>query len=114
MAPSAWLRRAPALGWAVLIFTLSSRSTLGGMPLFAGADKLIHAAAYAIFAALLLLAGLSGRAALVVAVLYGISDELHQSFVPGRQAELLDAVSDAGGALLTIALWHRHNRTQDK
>lgn len=40
----------------------------------------------------------------VVAVAYGIVDELHQSTVPGRVCSVVDVVSDAMGALLAAAL----------
>jgi VanZ family protein len=44
--------------------------------------------------------------ALLVTVVYGISDEFHQSFVPGREASVYDVVTDAIGALAgTIACW---------
>ncbi|MEM9861948.1 MAG: VanZ family protein [Myxococcota bacterium] len=35
----------------------------------------------------------------LIAVLFGLSDELHQAFVPGRTAELLDLVADGLGAV---------------
>ena len=37
--------------------------------------------------------------AVVLSVLYGISDELHQFFVPGRYSELMDLSYDAMGAI---------------
>jgi VanZ family protein len=37
---------------------------------------------------------------LVATVGYGLLDELHQSFVPGRVASLVDVASDASGAWL--------------
>ncbi len=37
----------------------------------------------------------------LICVLYGISDEVHQSFVPHRQVEVMDVVCDGLGALLT-------------
>jgi len=49
----------------------------------------------------------SSRWAWVLAVLYALTDEFHQSFVPGRHPSLLDVlVFDAAGA--AIALWFRH------
>jgi VanZ family protein len=36
----------------------------------------------------------------VLAVLYAISDEVHQSFVPTREGTLRDVIIDAIGALL--------------
>jgi VanZ family protein len=43
-----------------------------------------------------------GMAALVLAVLYGISDEFHQSLVPGREPSTLDVLVDGAGALMGI------------
>jgi len=44
--------------------------------------------------------------ALVVTVAYAVSDEFHQWFVPGREASVVDVVTDAIGALAgTIACW---------
>jgi VanZ family protein len=44
--------------------------------------------------------------ALLISVAYGVSDEFHQSFVPGRQASADDLLTDAIGALAgTIACW---------
>jgi VanZ family protein len=37
---------------------------------------------------------------IVFAGLYGISDEIHQLFVPNRSFELLDILSDISGAAL--------------
>jgi len=51
------------------------------------------------------------------AVLYGISDEFHQGFVPGRHRDFSDLMVDAaaaGGALL-VAVWlirRRGSRSQ--
>lgn len=40
-------------------------------------------------------------------VLYGISDEIHQLFVPNRFGRVADVLFDASGALLTILLLRR-------
>ncbi len=37
--------------------------------------------------------------------LYGISDEYHQSFIPGRQPSLYDVVADGTGALIVSLCW---------
>jgi VanZ family protein len=45
-------------------------------------------------------------AAMLITVAYGVSDELHQSFVPGRVASTYDLLTDAIGALGgTMACW---------
>jgi VanZ family protein len=38
----------------------------------------------------------------VLTVLYGISDEIHQLYVPGRYGRLADVLFDASGGLATI------------
>ena len=45
----------------------------------------------------------------IFTTLYAISDEIHQSFVPGRSCELRDMCIDASGALLGVLLaWLIH------
>ena len=41
--------------------------------------------------------------ALIICCLYSISDEYHQTFVPGRSGEVRDVCVDTSGALLGIA-----------
>ena len=40
----------------------------------------------------------------VMALAYGLSDELHQAYVPGRQSSFYDVLADGAGALLGAAL----------
>lgn len=47
--------------------------------------------------------------------LYGISDEIHQSFVPGRNADIIDTIADtiggvAGGYIYLLFLQYIKNR----
>ncbi len=102
-----------AAGWAGLVFWLSSRPELPfSITLVAGTDKLAHAGAYTVLGALLTVATagarFSGRRAVVIAAalasLYGVSDELHQAFVPGRETSAGDWVADTVGALAGAAL----------
>lgn len=46
-----------------------------------------------------------GMIAFGICILYAISDEIHQLFVPGRSGELSDVGIDALGALLGILLY---------
>jgi VanZ family protein len=95
-----------------LIFTASASSD-PGLPGNVS-DKLVHLAAYGVLAALVLNALASGtldgytvpRAllAIAIAVLYGVSDELHQSFVPGRTPDARDVLADAAGAVIAAAV----------
>ncbi|MGD6776404.1 VanZ family protein [Sutcliffiella horikoshii] len=43
--------------------------------------------------------------AFIVSVLYAISDEVHQLFVPGRSGQVSDVLLDSMGALAGIALY---------
>ncbi|MDI3340204.1 MAG: VanZ family protein, partial [Sphaerobacter sp.] len=100
--------------WATVIFMLSSRSQVPSPLGISGTLTSIagHLVAYGILGYLLVEAvgvsrvepGTTARLALLLAVLYGISDEWHQSFVPGRDASLGDLFVDAVGAWLGVAL----------
>ncbi len=108
----AW-RFLPALGLAVAIFLLSDQTRLPPSPIaFVGVDKVIHAGVYALLCGLLLWAArptsvIAAFGWAVLVALYGASDEWHQSFVPGREADPLDLVADAMGALLLAGLYCR-------
>jgi VanZ family protein len=104
----------PAVAWAGVIFALSSQPVLPSPP--GMSDKLAHAITYGILGAACLLglvaadwrriAGRTSVLAVLVAVLYGISDEFHQAFVPGRTPDALDLLADAAGAALAVGvLW---------
>ena len=45
--------------------------------------------------------------ALILTCSYGIIDEFHQSFVPGRYASVLDVLLNVLGALLGAAIYWR-------
>lgn len=107
----------PALLWMAFIFTMSSQEKLPGtfgvsMQLMAVVGHLLM---YGLLAALLLIAIHPGHppsrasifAAVVCTMLYGISDEFHQSFVPGRDASLFDVVVNTIGAVIGVTLWVR-------
>jgi VanZ like family len=101
-----WL---PVLAWAALIFGFSSvpdlGTGLGGWDLTL--RKIAHAAEFAVLGALLARALGNGRIAAAVGVLYAVSDEVHQSFVPGRMGSAVDVGIDAVGVLLGVFLWAR-------
>lgn len=67
-------------------------------------DKLYHAGNFGVLAGLLYLA--TGRAwlAVLLASAYGVSDELHQAYVPGRSADVLDWLADTTGATFAVLL----------
>lgn len=101
-----WL---PVIIYCGIIFIISSISK----PIPVGIDisrfdKLLHAVEYGILCFLLIRAlrnsglRLSGTFALILAVLiatlYGVSDEFHQMFIPGRNPDVHDLLFDFIGA----------------
>jgi len=105
----------PVILYAVIIFGLSSASDLPPLPPRI-TDKMAHIALYSGLGFLLAraLAGGFGRSVppwvpplvVLLALLYGVSDEIHQLFVPRRTFDYFDMVADAVGAGLGAgALW---------
>jgi VanZ family protein len=77
-------------------------------------DKSGHSIGYALLGILILRALAGGRlrevtwrrgiAAIVLATLYGVTDEFHQLFVPGRSADRYDVLADCVGATIGAVL----------
>lgn len=44
--------------------------------------------------------------AILFSFIYGISDEFHQSFVPGRSPDVMDLLADTVGATLAMVVWY--------
>ncbi len=114
----------PSLLYMALIFAVSSmKQEQLPLPKFEWLtiDKLYHFIEYAILGILLAWAFVKARpsivpskhiwlAAAVLSILYGASDEWHQSFVPGRFATLADWVADALGSIagvLAVYLYYK-------
>jgi VanZ family protein len=100
-----WL---PVVAMMAVIFFFSSRpipAQVSWVP-----DWISHPAAYGLLGWLFARArGRRGPAAVLAAVvfcvLYGVTDEYHQSFVPTRSPDVWDIVKDAIGASLGSSLW---------
>ena len=102
-----WL---PVVAWAAVIFAFSSVPDLGtGLGTWdLVLRKIAHACEFALLGALLLRALRDERAAFAGGVLYAISDEVHQLFVPGRVGSPLDVAIDSIGVAVGILLWRRY------
>lgn len=108
------VRSLPVLAWMVVIFCVSAQPDLPHYPeavIDVIVKKLSHMAEYGILAALSLWSlGTASSSiprrhflcAFVLAALYAFSDELHQRFVPGRDARALDVGFDVAGAALAL------------
>lgn len=109
------LRFLPVIGIMALLFFLSSLpgNTLV-MPKILSFDKLLHAFAYGVLAAAALFAvpvelrrrkpRLIFLLTILFCLLYGISDEVHQIFVPFRSPSCLDILADTVGAAIAVLL----------
>lgn len=104
---------APVVAYMAAIFAASQ---MASPPIPGGADKPWHTVGYLGLAVVVIRAvagGLPRRisvrtmmTSMIVVVLYGVSDEVHQMFVPGRTAALDDVVADTIGAVVgTGACW---------
>lgn len=105
----------PVVAYMALIYTLSSFSinapAIRQLPF---QDKLVHFIEYGVLGWLTIRAARGSWPAhslwrhvgfaLFLSVVWAISDELHQSLVPGRFAELADLVADSLGASAGIAI----------
>ena len=69
-----------------------------------GGTSFLFAATLPVKAAAKAKPAISGGIALVISLLYACLDEVHQSFVPGRAAQIQDVGVDAIGFVLAIAL----------
>jgi len=98
---------APVVVWACLIFTLSSipRLDRGLGTEDLGPRNLAHVAEYAILGALLLRAVRREPLAVLLGSAYAATDEVHQTFVTGRQGSPLDWTIDTAGVVLGALLF---------
>lgn len=97
------------ISYAGLIFYMSSRTwPQEAFRFFPNEDKVIHFGIYFVLGGLVMwtlrVTSLKGRHALwimaaALAAIYGATDELHQSFVPGRSMDIFDWFMDALGAV---------------
>ena len=106
------------IGVMGLIFSLSGvPGDCIPLPDVVNLDKVLHAVMYGVLALTVLFVFPEPKyrahpwkmSLLVVlfCLLYGISDEFHQSFVPNRCPSVFDLIADAGGAAVAALIWFR-------
>ena len=105
----------PTIGYCLLIFGLSSLSKGVTIPSPFGVDKVVHFVEYGVLGFLLARSIVNARSGfsrvfllglvVILATLYGISDEVHQAFVPGRNASPWDVAADGLGGLMGALLY---------
>ena len=78
-------------------------------------DKLLHFGAYGLLSVFLylnmhfqnrinLFKNKPATCTVIIASIYGLLDEIHQMFVPGRSTEFLDWLADFSGSLLAVII----------
>ena len=110
-----WL---PTVLIMLIIFLVSARSS-SELPDFGWADALIKKSGHMIGYALLALFSWRAqdlkrekrRVAWLIAIVYAVTDEFHQSFVPGRHPSIWDVlIFDNMGALVSLGLATRYGK----
>lgn len=111
------IRLVPMLIVMGIIFLLSHQpgDSLHIPSFIPGFDKVAHMIVYGVLAATILYAFEpainNGRTlapflvTVTICILYGIGDEFHQSFIPGRFASAADLVADTLGVVVACAAW---------
>jgi len=107
-----WL---PLILYCLFIYIQSAHPSPEQIPSIPFIDKVLHCAAYGIMGILFYRAYQTLRIkdnihmliliSVVSASLYGISDEIHQSFVPFREASIGDVIADIIGAFSGVYLY---------
>ncbi len=105
----------PLIFYCILIFLQSSFPSIESIPELPYTDKLLHFFAYAVLGALFLRAyktlQIRNNLKLLIILsvlsssLYGISDEIHQYFVPSRSFEYVDILADVLGSLFGVFIY---------
>ncbi len=108
-----WL---PIFVYCTLIYIQSSYPSPEEVPQLPYIDKVLHFAAYALLSALFFRAfktlpikdniRLITILAITLSSLYGISDEIHQHYVPYRDADIMDALADIIGSIFGVYIYH--------
>ncbi len=106
----------PLLLYCVLIYSLSSDKYPVHVPKSFSADKFIHFFAYAFLGLLIIRAFATLRIkenivfliiiSTLLSTLYGLSDEMHQYFVPYRCADVKDVYADLLGSAFGVYVYY--------
>lgn len=109
---------APVFLWCLAIYIVSNRTVPKSSDFFWQdfvIKKLAHIFEYGALSVLVYRAftgsGIdkkkAGYFAVIFVIIYGMSDEYHQSFVPGRQSTIRDVIFDGfGGGLAIYFIWN--------
>ncbi|MEK6935661.1 MAG: VanZ family protein [Nanoarchaeota archaeon] len=126
-----WFEKHNKISWmitiiiGIIIFYVSSLSFAPGIPGgFPWKSMVYHFYAFFFLSAFLLISLIQGKKknknliyfGIIIAVIYGISDEIHQLFVPNRGCTISDMLIDSAGILFAGLIYSLMNllRFKDK
>ena len=108
-----WL---PLIIYCLALYIQSDYPSPEKIPTFTFSDKILHFGAYGLLGILFFRAyetlPLKANKTLLIlmsigsATLYGISDEIHQYFVPFRNADIMDVVANTLGSICGVYFYH--------
>jgi len=112
-----WFEKHNKISWiitliiAFIIFYLSSKTFEGTPTGPSYLSYVYHFSAFFFLSLFLLISITKGKAyslfliAIFIGIIYGISDEIHQFFVPGRSCNIIDVLTDSIGVLVSGILY---------
>ena len=116
-----WFEKHNKISWiitiliAIVIFYVSSLTFPPGPEAgFNWKPIAYHFYAFLFFSAFVLISLVKGKnkkfipLAIALSVIYAISDEFHQFFVPGRACALSDVLIDSAGILCSVLIYSMH------
>lgn len=117
-----WFEKNRGISWiitiimAIIIFYASSL-TFSGVGKTSYMSYIYHFTAFSYLSLFLLISLTKGKPiknliilGIILAIIYGISDEIHQYFVPGRQSALKDILVNSIGIFITGIAYTNHCR----
>lgn len=109
--------QSPVIAWCLFVFTASSIPSPHVPALGEHTDKVIHFCVYGTLCWLAHIAfhfqhNMSVRKysllfAILFTMVFGMSDEFHQLYTPGRSADIMDLVADTAGGLMYSLIFLR-------
>ncbi len=100
----------PVIIWCSVIFSLSNRPTISTVDSYAidfALKKLAHFIEYFILGVLVYRATKNVWISIGFCIAYAVSDEFHQSFIPGREPRGRDVIIDSFGSITAVITWKK-------
>lgn len=105
------------LVWCGLIFILSNSpriTTVDSQVIDFALKKIAHFIEYFILGMLTYRATNNILISISFCILFAVSDEFHQSFIPGREPRVRDVIIDSFGSITAIIIWNNLSQNLKK